>query len=65
VLFRFLSVVVFLLFAFMVAVDVRVLTTDGTIKWGIFIGYLVGTAVLGYLTVWLWRRPKRAAAAAV
>ena len=58
-LFRFLSVIVFLLFAFMVAVDVKVITTAGSIRWGIFAGYLVGTAVLGYLVVWLWRRPKR------
>ena len=62
-LYRLLAVITGLAFAFMVAVDIAVLTEDGTIRWGRYILFLLGTVLLGYLTVWLWRRGKSAPAA--
>jgi hypothetical protein len=60
---RLIAVILFLASAFMVLVDVKVLTGDGSIRWGIFIGYLVGTALLLYGTVWFWRRGGKRATA--
>lgn len=55
---RLLAVVLALAFAFMVAVDISVASGDGSIRWGIYILYLIGTVLLAYLAVRLWRRPK-------
>jgi hypothetical protein len=59
-LYRVIAVILGLCFLFMLAVDILVLTEEGSIKWGIYILYLIGTVILGYLTVWLWRRGKSA-----
>lgn len=55
---RLIAVVLGLAFVFMLAVDIMVLTEEGSIRWGIYILYLIGTALLGYLTLWFWRRGK-------
>lgn len=55
---RLIAVVLGLTFVFMLAVDIMVLTEEGSIRWGIYILYLIGTALLGYLTLWFWRRGK-------
>jgi protein-S-isoprenylcysteine O-methyltransferase Ste14 len=59
VLNRVFAVILFLLFVFMAIVDVKVLTEEGSIRWGIFAGYLVGTVLLAYGAVWFWRRGGR------
>jgi hypothetical protein len=53
---RLIAVILGLAFIFMVIVDIAVLSGDGSIRWGIFILYLIGTALLGYLTVFFWKR---------
>lgn len=53
---RIIAVVLGLAFVFMAAVDILVLTEEGSIRWGIFILYLLGTALLAYGAVWFWRR---------
>ena len=58
---RLLAVIFGLAFAFMVIVDITVLTSDGSIRWGRYILFLLGTALLGYLTVMFWRRGGRSA----
>ena len=55
---RLIAVILGLAFLFMLAVDIMVLTEDGEIIWGRYILFLIGTALLGYLTVWFWRRGK-------
>lgn len=64
VVMRLVAVILALLFAFMLAVDIKVITSDGSIRWGIFIGYLIGTALLAYGAIWFWRRPAHRGAAA-
>ena len=53
---RLIAVVLGLAFLFMLAVDIMVLTEDGEIRWGRYILFLIGTVLLGYLTLWFWRR---------
>lgn len=53
---RIIAVVLGLAFIFMAAVDILVLTEEGSIRWGIFVLYLLGTALLAYGAVWFWRR---------
>jgi hypothetical protein len=59
---RLIAVILGIAFIFMVIVDITVLSSDGSIKWGIFILYLIGTALLGYLTLFFWRRGSSRAA---
>lgn len=56
---RLLAVLLGLLLIFAVIVDVKVITGEGSIKWGIFSLYLIATALLAYGTVWFWRRGGR------
>ena len=53
---RLIAVILGLAFLFMLAVDILVLTEDGEIIWGRYVLFLIGTALLGYLTLWFWRR---------
>ena len=55
---RLIAVILGLAFLFMLAVDIMVLTEEGDIIWGRYILFLIGTALLGYLTLWFWRRGK-------
>ena len=55
---RLIAVILGLAFLFMLAVDIMVLTEEGDSIWGRYILFLIGTALLGYLTVWFWRRGK-------
>jgi hypothetical protein len=57
---RFLAVILALCFAFMAIVDVKVASDGGSIRWGVYVGYLIGTVLLAYLAVRLWRRPRSA-----
>lgn len=59
---RLIAVILGLAFVFMAIVDIAVLTGDGSIKWGIFILYLIGTGLLAYGAVWFWRRGGSSAA---
>ena len=53
---RLLAVLLGLILIFAVIVDVKVITGEGSIRWGIFVLYLVATALLAYGTLWFWRR---------
>ncbi|MCW2992347.1 MAG: hypothetical protein JWM73_2941 [Solirubrobacterales bacterium] len=53
---RLIAVILGIAFIFAVIIDVLVVTGDGSIRWGIFILYLLGTALLGYGTLFFWRR---------
>ncbi|MFL5846670.1 MAG: hypothetical protein ACJ762_18460 [Solirubrobacteraceae bacterium] len=60
---RLLAVILGILFIFAVIIDVMVVTGDGSIRWGIFILYLIATALLGYGALYFWRRAGSAPAA--
>lgn len=60
-LLRLIAVILALAFVFMAAVDIKVISDGGSIRWGVFIGYLVGTVLFAYGAVWFWRRPRHAA----
>jgi predicted Co/Zn/Cd cation transporter (cation efflux family) len=60
ILLRIVALVCVLIGGFLIYAVIRALGSDGGARPAVAVLYVVISIVLGFLAVWLWRRPARA-----